>query len=75
MNGTITKLMGKKQFGFIHSEGKNYFFHRDDFNGHWKDLEGDFEKNESIKVEFVEVDSEKVLRAADVNRLYYPNQV
>jgi cold shock CspA family protein len=74
MNGTITRLMGKKQFGFIRSEGKSYFFHRDDFNGHWEDLEEDFEKLRSIKVEFVEVESEKGLRAADVKRLDYPNQ-
>jgi cold shock CspA family protein len=66
--------MGKKQFGFIHSEGKNYFFHRDDFNGHWEDLEEDFEKLRSIKVEFVEVESDKGPRAADIKRLDYPNQ-
>lgn len=76
MNGFVNQVVEHKNFGFIKANGKNYFFHRDDFIGHWGDLEEDYNKlgGGLIKVEFVEVESAKGPRAADVRRLDHPNQ-
>lgn len=74
MNGTIKKIMSEKRFGFIRGTGeREFFFHADDFNGHWDDLDKDFRKQE-IHVEFKETYSEKGPRATNVRRLDWPNQ-
>lgn len=77
MNGTVSRIIPNKNFGFIKAgEGqKEYFFHRDDFNGHWNDLENDVIKGKEIEVEFESVHSDKGPRASAVKRKDWPNQV
>lgn len=78
MIGRIIRLPPNKMFGFITTtSGKgDYFFHREDFIGHWTDLVNDFNSSPSDKIE-VEFDvvknSPKGLRATNVKRLDYPN--
>jgi cold shock CspA family protein len=78
MNGVIKRLVANRQFGFIRNNmtGTEYFFHKDDFNGHWNDLVNDAdEKSVEIPVNFDPIkDSPKGPRAANVRRLDYPNQ-
>lgn len=39
MNGKIVRMVSNRNFGFIQSTvGKEYFFHRDDINGHWEEF-------------------------------------
>ncbi len=69
MNGYIKKILKEKNFGFIEAGKKEYFFHRDDFVGVWDDLVIDYEnREESILVDFDEVESRKGPRAAAVHR-------
>jgi cold shock CspA family protein len=72
--GVVKKLLELKNFGFINSEGKDYFFHREDFLGHWDDLVSDYRSGIEIKVQFLREDSAKGLRARNVSRLDFPNQ-
>lgn len=75
MNGTIRKLDERKLYGFVRNEnGADYFFHRDDFVGHWNDLIEDFHRENEIKVDFMPDKTDKGLRARNVNRLNWPNQ-
>jgi len=70
MTGYITKLVEGKVFGFIRVGNTEYFFHREDFHGHWDDLTMDYYKSkEKIEVEFDAVDSAKGPRAANVRRV------
>lgn len=66
MTGTVKNLMGKKWFGFITSGSKDYFFHKDDFNGDWTQLQIMAEGGATVKVEFDEKHSPKGPRAANV---------
>ncbi len=79
MNGKI-RAVNMKGYGFIkYTDGKEYFFHRSEFDGHWNDLVDDFESHKEIQVEFdVDTDSERTKkgpRARNVKRLDWPNQV
>lgn len=83
MKGTIVRLNEARQFGFIKAENQgryingDYFFHRDDFVGHWNDMVADYHsrgKEDPIRVEFTETKTEKGFRALNVTRLDYPNQ-
>lgn len=75
MRGIVRGVVVGRGFGFTRVNNKGeYFFHRDDFNGHWDDLVSDASVNQ-IEVEFEPVDSLKGLRAANVRRLDYPNEV
>ena len=76
MNGVIRKLEATKYWGFIEGDDdrKSYFFHRDDFSGHWEDLETDWKNKVSIKVSFTPTTTQKGLRAEDIKRLDFPNQ-
>jgi cold shock CspA family protein len=75
MEGTIKTLIPNKGYGFIRSGQDEYFFHRQDFNGHWDDLAADINAKERVEVEFEIVDSKKGPRASNVRRLDFPNQV
>lgn len=80
MKGQLKNIIPQKNFGFIKVDGSEVFFHRSDFNGHWEDLEADFEKVRGKKGEFIELELEIVKspkgpRAANVRRLDFPNQV
>lgn len=75
MTGHLEKLEAKKQFGFIRvPNGDSYFFHRDDFQGHWMDLCADYTLSKPIQVDFQEGRTSKGLRARNVSRLDFPNQ-
>lgn len=76
MNGTVVKVLPDKNFGFIKSNGTEFFFHRSDYNGHWEDLVTDFQtKNpKTIRVSFDEVHNPKGPRASNVRREDFPNQ-
>jgi cold shock CspA family protein len=78
MKGIIKKLVPEKGYGFISIGGSNhrdeYFFHQDDFIGHWNDLVEDYHIMEKIEVEFLGGSTPKGLRASNVTRLDYPNQ-
>jgi cold shock CspA family protein len=74
MKGTIKNIIPNRNFGFIRTgNGGDYFFHRQDFQGHWEDLETDYHKID-VQVTFDVAESPKGLRAANVRRLDYPNQ-
>lgn len=36
------KTVHEKAYGFARIGNKDYFFHKNDFNGHWTDLAIDF---------------------------------
>jgi len=76
MKGTIVRINEVKAFGFIHAKGEqsDYFFHKDDFIGHWQDLVKDFKSYNKIRVEFESRENPKGPRAANVSRLDFPNQ-
>jgi cold shock CspA family protein len=74
VTGKIVRLVPLKQFGFIRSDGKDYFFHKSSFNGYWDDLIDDFEGDVKIEVSFEPTQSSKGARAENVKRLDFPNQ-
>lgn len=73
MTGKIARISGTT-FGFIRKDGTDYFFHRDDFNGHWNDLMRDLDEGD-VEVKFTVAESAKGPRAANVSRIDHPNQV
>lgn len=82
MKGHLKRIIGRKGFGFIEANRKEYFFHRQSFNGHWQDLVDDHEgisaahktRTEPIELEFEPTTSPKGLRAENVSRTDFPNQ-
>ena len=76
MKGIVKNVIANRNFGFIRANFNNieYFFHREDFNGHWDDLVADLNRKERIEVEFEETKSWKGPRASEVRRLDFPNQ-
>jgi cold shock CspA family protein len=69
MEGTLKTLNREKRYGFIKSDKADYFFHRDDFDGHWEDLADDYDAEQQIKLEFEPTRTSKGLRAEEVRRL------
>lgn len=77
MQGTVNRIPEGKMFGFIKVEGEknDYFFHKDDFSGHWQDLVHDItHSREKVVVNFTPEKGAKGPRATDVKRLDWPNQ-
>lgn len=76
MIGTVKNVLAGKNFGFIRdSEGVEYFFHREEFNGHWDDLIDDMGNGtKKIKVQFEPTSTPKGARAVNVSRMDFPNQ-
>jgi len=80
LTGYIRNLVAPKKFAFItcDTDSTDYFFHKDDFNGHWIDLETDYLLNEregkKIRVQFEAGEPRKGPRAKNVSRLDFPNQ-
>lgn len=71
MQGTIRSMKADKGFGFIRgTDGKEYFFHRSGFTGHWNDLVDDFDRKlPPVEVRFKVVPSDKGPRAELVERM------
>ena len=70
MTGETKNFNQQKYYGYIRGEdGKDYFFHRDDFQGSYDELVFDHYSNpDSIKVEFIPDKTDKGLRARNVTR-------
>jgi cold shock CspA family protein len=69
MVGKIKKVDEGKGYGFIQADKADYFFHRDSFEGHWKDLCDDVAHSDTpIEVEFEPTRTSKGLRAESVTR-------
>jgi len=71
MNGKIVRLMSDKGYGFIKGDdGKEYFFHRADFQEDFESLCMDVERGQKVDVVFESVPSPKGPRAGEVIRNY-----
>lgn len=68
LSGTIRKIVSEKAYGFIKTDKTDYFFHRQDFDGHWDDLVRDFNNDVDVEVTFEPIRTEKGLRAEEVRR-------
>ncbi len=69
MTGVIKNIMMAKGFGFIKTDkGTEYFFHREDYLGHWQDLVDDVMKG-TVEVEFEGGQAPKGPRARNVLRV------
>lgn len=69
MRGTLRKLVSEKKYGFIKTEKTDYFFHKENFDGHWDDLATDHENGIEITMEFEPIRTDKGLRAEEVRRV------
>ena len=70
--GKVKSLPEGKNFGFISTDfsQKDYFFHREDYDGDWGQLIHDFYYgNKKIFMEFKSVDAVKGMRATNVRRV------
>lgn len=71
MNGVIERVFPQKMYGFIIGDnGQTYFFHRDDYDGHWPSLVDNYEARNNhdpkIPVTFNTRSTPKGPRAANV---------
>lgn len=66
MIGQIKRIVAERFFGFIYSDGKEYFFHKTDFNGDWFELENSWKNNKPVNVEFEPRSTPKGLRASNI---------
>lgn len=69
MKGIVTRIVHEKKFGFVESEGFDYFFHMSDLANSWLDLADAFKKRPNVQVEFEPLETPKGLRAANVRLL------
>lgn len=70
MIGTIDRLVADKGYGFIATPGhKDFFFHRDDYQGDWTDLMAEVKAGIKVKVEFKDTNPQKGPRAQNVNKV------
>jgi cold shock CspA family protein len=73
MVGQIRNIPDGKHFGFITTnEGKDYFFHKDDYQGSWSELLKLYKKSgvtQFILVEFEPIQAPKGLRAEKVVKI------
>ena len=70
MVGVVVRVMKDRKFGFIRGRDNiNYFFHKEDFNGHFDDLAADVMMKQNIEVEFIITESKRGPRAGEVRRL------
>jgi len=70
MTGRVIRVFMSKKYGFIKGEdGLEYFFHEDDFNGFFNDLDMDIKMGRTPKVNYESVPSEKGPRAAEISRV------
>jgi cold shock CspA family protein len=76
MEGTVVRLVHNQNFGFIRNDkGKEFFFHRTDFEGFWQDMCADHASGKvEVKVTFKESKTSRGPRAIEISRLDFPNQ-
>lgn len=74
--GVVKRVIPNKNYAFAERNGVDYFFHREDFHGHWEDLERDVwnKLEDGITVAFDIIDSPKGPRAGHVRRVSHPNE-
>lgn len=72
--GILSKMPHNKNFAFLSNEDGEYFFHKDDFLGHWEDLIIDYHQRATINLSFEPYNTEKGLRARNVRRTEFPNE-
>lgn len=68
LHGTVRKVLDDKKYGFIATDKTDYFFHKDNYDGHWDDLVRDYNNDVEIPVTFEPVRTDKGLRAEEVKR-------
>lgn len=66
MDGQVVRLYKDLRYGFIKADGKDYFFHKDDFDGDWHALNKDFTEGTRVFLEFEPKMTDKGLRAEEV---------
>lgn len=66
MDGRLVRIYKDLAYGFIHSEGKDYFFHRSNYDGDWDSLCRDHMTGNTINLEFEPKRTDKGLRAEEV---------
>jgi cold shock CspA family protein len=71
MNGTISRMMIDKRYGFIKSDEdrRDYFFHSEDCVEDFDDLANIVDSGQRVKVSFDSVPSPKGPRAGNVARI------
>jgi cold shock CspA family protein len=67
MDGRLVRIYKDLSYGFINSEGKDYFFHRSDYDGDWDALCLDRTHGIEVHLEFEPKRTDKGLRAAEVS--------
>ena len=67
MTGVVRRIKDGGFFGFIESGERDYFFHKEDFEGSWGELRRIvITGRERVHVEFTPKDTPKGLRASEV---------
>ncbi len=75
LTGRVVRIPEGKNFGFIKGDADTeYFFHREDFSGHWFDMVKDVAGGHTVKVTFITQESAKGPRAGDIRREGHPNE-
>lgn len=70
MTGTVSNVIPLKQYGFISGEnGQEYFFHKEDTLGYWKEIVDKFSGAGNIRVSFDANKTAKGPRASNVKLL------
>jgi len=70
MEGQLRRIYKDMRYGFIRHDGKDYFFHKDDFDGDWTCLCRDLESG-NVYLTFEPTQSDKGARARSVKLLDY----
>lgn len=71
MEGRVRRIYKDLQYGFLNADGKDYFFHKDDFDGDWRALCMEFEVHTDILLSFEPIMTTKGLRAKEVSQVDY----
>jgi cold shock CspA family protein len=66
MDGQLVRIYKDLAYGFIKADGKDYFFHRSDFDGDWDSLCRDHMTGSEIHLDFEPRKTDKGLRAEEV---------
>jgi cold shock CspA family protein len=67
--GYVCRLVREKGFCFVKYDGRDYFLHKQEFDGFWDDLVTDYEGKRKIEIEFEQSEGPKGLRATNARRI------